>query len=258
MRGHDHPPSAGAPNRPAQRIAGAPISWGVCEVPNWGYQLRPTGCSTRCRTSGSRPPNSGPTASSRRTRSRWPPCSHATSCPPSAASPRADAPARTRPAPGDRIASSPVRRDPRRGPRAVRGLGARRIRHPSAPRRRRMADTPARNLDRHHRRSPRNRESAPCSTPTSAPWSRPATRCSGCSRARRSSLCLDTGHLLIGGTDPAEPDQQAPDRIAHTHLKDVDNTIAEKVRPATHLLPRGRAGHVPATRGPATSTSRPS
>lgn len=24
------------------KIAGAPISWGVCEVPNWGYQLTPT------------------------------------------------------------------------------------------------------------------------------------------------------------------------------------------------------------------------
>ena len=24
------------------RIAGAPISWGVCEVPNWGYQLSPS------------------------------------------------------------------------------------------------------------------------------------------------------------------------------------------------------------------------
>src|SRR5258708_24751697 len=23
------------------RIAGAPISWGVCEVPGWGYQLEP-------------------------------------------------------------------------------------------------------------------------------------------------------------------------------------------------------------------------
>ncbi|EFS92348.1 hypothetical protein HMPREF9607_01433 [Cutibacterium modestum HL044PA1] len=21
------------------KIAGAPISWGVCEVPNWGYQM---------------------------------------------------------------------------------------------------------------------------------------------------------------------------------------------------------------------------
>ena len=35
-------------------------------------------------------------------------------------------------------------------------------------------------------------------------------------------LCLDTGHLLIGGTDPAELAADVPDRIAHTHLKDVD------------------------------------
>jgi inosose dehydratase len=46
----------------------------------------------------------------------------------------------------------------------------------------------------------------------------------------RIALCLDTGHLYIGGTDPAELTRQAPDRIAHTHLKDVDGTIAAKVR----------------------------
>jgi inosose dehydratase len=44
------------------------------------------------------------------------------------------------------------------------------------------------------------------------------------------SLCLDTGHLLIGGTDPAELARQVPERIAHFHLKDVDSTIAAKVR----------------------------
>jgi len=44
------------------------------------------------------------------------------------------------------------------------------------------------------------------------------------------SLCLDTGHLLIGGTDPAELTRQAPERIAHTHFKDVDDSIAAKVR----------------------------
>ena len=27
------------------RIAGAPISWGVCEVPGWGYQLRRPGAA---------------------------------------------------------------------------------------------------------------------------------------------------------------------------------------------------------------------
>src|SRR6476469_4160067 len=35
------------------------------------------------------------------------------------------------------------------------------------------------------------------------------------------ALCLDTGHLLIGGTDPAELTRPAPERIAHTHIKDV-------------------------------------
>lgn len=43
-------------------------------------------------------------------------------------------------------------------------------------------------------------------------------------------LCLDTGHLLIGGTDPAELTRQAPHRIAHTHLKDVDAGLAEQVQ----------------------------
>jgi inosose dehydratase len=44
------------------------------------------------------------------------------------------------------------------------------------------------------------------------------------------SLCLDTGHLLIGGTDPAELARQAPDRIAHLHFKDVDSTVAGQVQ----------------------------
>lgn len=44
------------------------------------------------------------------------------------------------------------------------------------------------------------------------------------------SLCLDTGHLLIGGSDPAVLARQAPERIAHLHLKDVDSTVAAKVR----------------------------
>jgi len=43
-------------------------------------------------------------------------------------------------------------------------------------------------------------------------------------------LCLDTGHLLIGGTDPLELTRQVPHRIAHTHLKDVDAALAARVR----------------------------
>ena len=44
------------------------------------------------------------------------------------------------------------------------------------------------------------------------------------------SLCLDTGHLLIGGTDPARLAADAPERIAHAHLKDVDEGWARKVQ----------------------------
>ncbi len=43
-------------------------------------------------------------------------------------------------------------------------------------------------------------------------------------------LCLDTGHLLIGGTDPLELASAASERIAHTHLKDVDAALAARVR----------------------------
>jgi inosose dehydratase len=43
-------------------------------------------------------------------------------------------------------------------------------------------------------------------------------------------LTLDTGHLLLGGTDPAELARQATGRIAHVHLKDVDGDWAARVR----------------------------
>jgi len=43
-------------------------------------------------------------------------------------------------------------------------------------------------------------------------------------------LCLDTGHLLIGGTDPLELTQQVPDRIEHAHLKDVNAELAARVQ----------------------------
>ena len=37
---------------PEQRIAGAPISWGVCEVPGWGHQLAPQRVLTEMREVG--------------------------------------------------------------------------------------------------------------------------------------------------------------------------------------------------------------
>ena len=56
-------------------------------------------------------------------------------------------------------------------------------------------------------------------------------------------LCLDTGHLLVGGTDPVELAATVPGRVTHAHLKDVDRALAEDVRagrlPFTEAVRRG-------------------
>ena len=54
--------------------------------------------------------------------------------------------------------------------------------------------------------------------------------------------CLDTGHLAIGGTDPVQFTAANADRIVHVHLKDVDMELAERVR-------SGELSLVEATRG---------
>lgn len=43
-------------------------------------------------------------------------------------------------------------------------------------------------------------------------------------------MCLDTGHLLIGGADPVALAAEHARRIRHTHLKDVDATWAGRVQ----------------------------
>ncbi len=40
--------------------------------------------------------------------------------------------------------------------------------------------------------------------------------------------CLDTGHLLIGGVDPAEFARRHRERVVHVHLKDVDMAVARR------------------------------
>ncbi|TFD73785.1 TIM barrel protein [Cryobacterium gelidum] len=46
----------------------------------------------------------------------------------------------------------------------------------------------------------------------------------------RIGLCLDTGHLLIGGTDPVELASKHASRISHVHLKDVRLDLAARVQ----------------------------
>ena len=55
--------------------------------------------------------------------------------------------------------------------------------------------------------------------------------------------CLDTGHLLIGGTDPVTFARDHGDRVVHVHLKDVDAGLAVQVRDGGRsLLSATRAG----------------
>jgi inosose dehydratase len=54
-------------------------------------------------------------------------------------------------------------------------------------------------------------------------------------------LCLDTGHLLIGGMQPLDLLAIAADRIAHVHLKDVNDMVAAGVA-------AGQASYVGAVR----------
>ncbi|WP_377639487.1 TIM barrel protein [Oryzobacter terrae] len=46
----------------------------------------------------------------------------------------------------------------------------------------------------------------------------------------RIALCLDTGHLLIGGGDPVRVAVEHPERVGHVHLKDVRHDVAARVQ----------------------------
>lgn len=56
-----------------------------------------------------------------------------------------------------------------------------------------------------------------------------------------AALCLDTGHLTVAGVDPLRIARSATGRIAHVHLKDVDGELAARVH-------RGELGYHDAIR----------
>jgi inosose dehydratase len=56
-------------------------------------------------------------------------------------------------------------------------------------------------------------------------------------------VCLDTGHLVLGGADPVELAQAAGERVAHVHLKDVDGPLTGRLRSGDlELVPAVKAG----------------
>lgn len=44
------------------------------------------------------------------------------------------------------------------------------------------------------------------------------------------AICVDTGHLGLAGADPVKITELAGDRVRHVHLKDIDDHIAARVR----------------------------
>lgn len=42
-------------------------------------------------------------------------------------------------------------------------------------------------------------------------------------------FCFDTGHMMIGGTDPVKFAKEHADRVGHVHLKDVRKAVAQRV-----------------------------
>jgi len=44
------------------------------------------------------------------------------------------------------------------------------------------------------------------------------------------ALCVDTGHLLVGGADPVDVVRAANGRVAHVHFKDVEASLASRVQ----------------------------
>jgi inosose dehydratase len=214
---------------PQDRIAGAPISWGVCEVEGWGYQLTPERVLTEMQDLGLAATELGPDGFLPREPSRLaatlrdhhleavggftPFVLHDPDVDPLAELHRL--------LPGFLAAEAPLM-----VLSADTGLGG----YDSRP----VLDEDGwalllRNLDRVSAEADQHGVRTVLHPHVGTMVENP----DDVRRVLEGSsiaLCLDTGHLLIGGTDPAELTAAVPDRIAHTHLKDVDESRARRVR----------------------------
>jgi inosose dehydratase len=213
----------------ADRLAGAPISWGVCEVPGWGLQLPPERVLAEMAALGLRATELGPQgwlpadgARARAVLDRHglrlvggfvPVVVHEADLGPTrehasrAAQQLADAGADVFVAAlvADLEWSAPVPLDDDGWRRAgahlrelddlVAGHGLTLVLHPHVGTLAETADDVERALAH-----------------TDVPW------------------CFDTGHLLIGGVDPVRFLRDHGDRVGHVHLKDVHAPLAECLR----------------------------
>jgi inosose dehydratase len=209
------------------RIAAAPISWGVCEVPGWGHQLAPRRVLAELRATGLRATEAGPDGFL-------------------PADPRAAAALLA----GHGLtlvgAFVPVALHAPGAAEAVERAAAR-LREAGAG----VAVLAALGADDAYDARPELGDDEwdallAALDEASARCARHGVRCAlhphvGTVVEReedvervltgsRAELCLDTGHLLVGGTDPVALAERAGDRVSHVHLKDVDAGLTARVR----------------------------
>jgi inosose dehydratase len=213
----------------ATQLAAAPISWGVCEAENWGYQLPPERVFQDMKDLGIRATEFGPAGFL-----------------PVAPRPRAEMLQRF-----DLIAIGgffPVvlhqeNMDPFPGIgrefnafeasgatvlvlSADSGTGSYDQRHELTDR---QWKTFARNLDETVRRAA-DRGILAVLHPHAGTMIESATAVERLLNDTSAQICLDTGHLLIGGTDPLALMRSYASRVGHAHLKDVNAELAGQVR----------------------------
>src|SRR6266540_13679 len=183
------------------RVAGAPISWGVCEVPDWGYQLPPDRVLGEMRELGLAATELGPDGF----------------------------------LPGDPPAWAGLL--DAYGLHAVGGFVPLVLHDPG----RDVAGTVAPVLDAFSAAGASTLVLAAATergiTATLHPHV--GTIVEGPQEVARVlegssiALCLDTGHLIVGGSHPARLAAAVPERIGHVHLKDVDAWLAAQIRSGT-------------------------
>lgn len=216
----------------ADRIAGAPISWGVCEAPDWGHELPPDRVLSEMASLGLRATELGPTgylgtepAAVQQTLSRYgltlvggflPVPLHVDpdldlSEPTDAMHTLADA--------GAEVVVLAAR--------SADGSYDNKVRLTDAE-----WDVLARNVARLQVIADRIGIRATLH-PHVGTAVEDSTAVQRLLEISEIPLCVDTGHLLIGGTDPIELLRRHGDRVAHVHLKDVRVSVAQKVARAS-------------------------
>ncbi|GGG13364.1 inosose dehydratase [Rhodococcoides trifolii] len=211
------------------RVAGAPISWGVCEVPGWGYQISPERVLAEMRDAGLTATEVGPEgflptepSELAATLDRFsltcvggfvPVLLHdADHDPVPEVQPLLDAFVASR---AEVLVLAAVT--------GVDGYDSRPVLDDS------QWETLLRNLDRLHRAAA-DRGIRAVLHPHVGTMIEQRDEVFRVLDGSVIPLCLDTGHLLIGGTDPMELVTAAPHRITHAHLKDVSLPLAARVQ----------------------------